>query len=281
MKNANDPSVTPFGIIIQYFLFFAAEFCLTAAQETAVAQTIRLLEELKKALKAAGITYAKLADHLSLSEASVKRLFHTRGFSLDRLERAAHLAGLEISDLVERMNAAAPRISELTPAQEEELLANPKLLLMIYLLINQWHFDEIIDTFSVDTAEGLGLLRQLEKLGMLEVLPQTKVKLLTARNFAWHRHGPVQAFFREQVQSEFFASRFADPEADLRFVGARMSRASLVHMHKSFARVIEEFDDLARKDAKLPRDQLIGAAAVMAIRPWEFSVFSKLRRTPN
>lgn len=246
-----------------------------------MAQTARLLDELKKSLKAAGITYAQLAQHLSLSEASVKRLFHTRGFSLERLERAANLAGLEISDLVDRMNAAAPRISELTPDQEEELLANSKLLLMIYLLINQWHFDEIIETFSIDTAQGLGLLRQLERLGMVEVLPHSKVKLRTARNFAWRRNGPVQAFFREQVQSEFFASRFNDPEADLRFVGARMSRASLVRMHKSFARVVEEFDDLARKDAKLPRDQLVGAAAVMAIRPWEFSLFRKLRRNPG
>ena len=243
-------------------------------------ETGRLLEELKKGLKSAGVTYADLADHLGLSEASVKRLFHTRGFSLSRLEAACHLAGLEISDLVERMNASMERISQLTPEQEEELLANPKLLLMIYLLLNQWRFEEIVQTFQIEAGEGFRLLRQLEKLRMIELLPLNKVKLRTARNFSWRRNGPVQTFFREQVQSEFFSSRFAEPEADLRFVGARMSRASLLHLHQSFARVAREFDDLARKDASLPNTELVGAAAVLALRPWEFSLFTKLRRQP-
>lgn len=243
-------------------------------------ETGRLLDELKKALKSAGVTYAELAAHLGLSEASVKRLFHTQNFSLARLERACALVGLEIADLVERMNASFERISELTPDQESELLANPKLLLMVYLLINQWTFDEIIGTFTVEPGEGFRLLRQLERLRMIEVLPLNKVKLRTARNFSWRRNGPVQRFFQEQVQSEFFASRFDEPEAELRFVGARMSRASLIHLHQSLARVIREFDDLARKDASLPREELIGAAAVLAIRPWEFSLFSNLRRAP-
>jgi hypothetical protein len=241
-------------------------------------QTARLLDELKKALKSAGITYADLGSHLSLSEASIKRLFHTRGFSLARLERASHLVGLEISDLVQRMNDSVERISALTPEQEEKLLANPKLLLMIYMLINQWAFEEIVATFTIDDSEGFRLLRQLERLGMIEVLPLNKVKLLTARNFAWRENGPVQTFFLEQVQTEFFASRFADAEANLRFVGARMSRASLMHMHKSFAKVLREFDDLAEKDAALPKEELTGAAAVLAIRPWEFSLFRELRR---
>ncbi|MFK8054232.1 MAG: helix-turn-helix domain-containing protein [Woeseiaceae bacterium] len=241
-------------------------------------QTGQLIDQLKRALKSAGVTYADLATHMDLSEASIKRLFQTHNFSLARLEQAANLAGLDISDLVERMNASEDRISELTPAQEQEFMRDPKLLLMIYMLINQWSFNEIVETFEIEPGEGFKILRRLEKLGMIEILPFNKVKLRTARNFGWRRNGPVQAFFREQVQAEFFASQFLEPEAELRFVGARMSRASLLHMHQSFAKVIREFDDLAAKDASLPRDELVGAAAVLAVRPWEFSLFSNLRR---
>lgn len=243
-----------------------------------MSQTDQLLIQLKKALKAAGLTYADLARHLDISEASVKRLFHTRNFSLHRLEQACALAGLEISDLVERVGVAVDRISELTPAQERELIENPKLLLMIYLLLNQWSFDDIVATFTIEAGEGFRLLRQLEALKMLEILPFNRIKLRTARNFAWRRDGPVQRFFHEQVQSDFFDSRFTEPEAELHFIGARMSRASLLHMHQSFARVVREFDDLARKDAALPREQLVASAAVLAIRPWEFSEFTRLRR---
>ena len=245
-----------------------------------MSETAQLLGELKKALRSAGLTYADLARHLELSEASVKRLFHNSRFSLERLEQACALVGLQVSDLVERMRASVEHVSELTPQQERELIENPKLLLMIYLLLNQWPFDDIVATFTIEPGEGFRLLRQLEKLRMLEILPFNRVKLRTARNFGWCRDGPVQRFFQEQVQSEFFNSRFNTPEADLRFVGARMSRTSLMHMHQSFARVAREFDDLARKDASLPAEELVGTAAVLAIRPWEFSVFTKLRRKP-
>ena len=244
----------------------------------AMQETERLLDELKKALKTAGITYAELARHLNLSEASVKRLFHSQSFSLIRLEQACRFAGLEIADLVGRINASVERISELTPEQEKHLLGNPKLLLMIYLLLNQWSFDEIVATYTIDRAEGFGLLRQLERLRMIEVLPGDKVKLLTARNFKWRKNGPVQTFFREQVQSEFLASRFAAPDEDLRFVAARLSRTSLMRMQRHLDRTVREFDDLAKQDASLPSDEVTAAAAVLAIRPWQFSMFADMKR---
>ena len=52
-----------------------------------MAQRIQIVAELKRALRARGITYAQVARHLELSEASVKRLFAAGDFSLERLDR--------------------------------------------------------------------------------------------------------------------------------------------------------------------------------------------------
>ena len=246
-----------------------------------MSQTTAILAELKRALRAAGLTYADLASHLELSEASVKRLFHTEGFSLQRLEQACALIGIEVADLVTRANANERRVSELTPEQELELLGNPKLLLMSYMLLNQWRFDEIIDTFTIERAEGRKLLRQLEQLSMIEILPFDRVKLLTARNFSWRRNGPVQKFFRETVQSDFFASGFDAPGATLHLLGARLSPASLAKLEKSIDTVVRQFDDLARQDARIPPEEGASCGAVLAMRPWEFSLFGKLRREPR
>jgi len=46
-----------------------------AFQERTVAQRTQIVAELKRALRARGLTYAHVAKHLQLSEASVKRLF--------------------------------------------------------------------------------------------------------------------------------------------------------------------------------------------------------------
>jgi len=45
-----------------------------------------LVETLKRVLKGRGITYAQVAERLRLSEASVKRMFSRRDFTLQRLE---------------------------------------------------------------------------------------------------------------------------------------------------------------------------------------------------
>ena len=49
-----------------------------------MAQTTAIIDVLKKLLKEQGVTYLQVAQALGLSEASVKRLFAERQFSLQR-----------------------------------------------------------------------------------------------------------------------------------------------------------------------------------------------------
>jgi predicted Zn-dependent peptidase len=88
----------------------------------------------------------------------------------------------------------------------------------------------------------------------------------------------VQRLFRELVQQEFLASDFSGNNEKLRFVGGMLSSTSLLQMQQSIDRVAREFDELSRRDAALPLTERHGCGAVFALRPWEFSVFAKLRR---
>jgi transcriptional regulator with XRE-family HTH domain len=243
-----------------------------------VAQVSLLVRQLKRYLKSQGITYAALAKRLKLSESSVKRLFATQSFSLRRLEEICNLFGLEISDLVEMMNEQREHLTELTPEQEDALLADPKLLLMTYLLINGWPLAEIIVNFQIDAPEAERLLIRLHRAKIIELLPLNRVKLLTGRNFTWRKDGPVQRFFEQQVQREFLDASFSGAGEQFRFVGGRLSRTTLAQMQQSIERIAREFDELARRDSALPLTERQSCGAVFAIRPWEFSMFAKLRR---
>ena len=243
-----------------------------------MAQTGLLVAELKRYLKAQGITYAALAKQLDLSESSVKRLFARHSFSLKRLEQILNLVGLEIADLIALMNERREFLTQLTPEQEEALLADPKLLLTMYLLLNGWPLAQITSTFSIDDADAERLLIRLHRARIIELLPFNRVKLLTARNFTWRKDGPVQRFFVREVQREFLDSSFAAPGEHLRFVAGHLSRASLAQLQQSMDRLAREFDELARRDAALPLEERSGASAVFAVRPWEFSMFTALRR---
>jgi transcriptional regulator with XRE-family HTH domain len=243
-----------------------------------MAQGGLLVTELKRYLKAQGVTYAELGKQLDLSESSVKRLFARESFSLQRLEQILNLLGLEIADLVAMMNERREFLTELTPEQEDALLADPKLLLTMYLLINGWPLTAITSTFAIEDAEAERLLIRLHRARIIELLPFNRVKLLTARNFTWRKDGPVQKFFVREVQREFLDSTFSAPGEHLRFVAGLLSRTSLAQLQQSVDRLAREFDELVRRDAALPLADRMSCSAVLALRPWEFSTFKALRR---
>jgi hypothetical protein len=64
----------------------------------------------------------------------------------------------------------------------------------------------------------------------------------------------------------------------MRFVAGLLSRASLAQLQQSMDRLAREFDELARRDAALPPAERSSCSAVFALRPWEFSMFTALRR---
>jgi transcriptional regulator with XRE-family HTH domain len=243
-----------------------------------MAQIGLLVAELKRYLKAQGITYAALAKQLDLSESSVKRQFARQSFSLQRLEQILNIVGLEFDDLIALMNERREFLTELTPEQEDALLADPKLLLTMYLLLNGWPLAQITSTFAIDDAEAERLLIRLHRARIIELLPFNRVKLLTARNFTWRKNGPVQRFFVRVVQREFLDSSFADPGEHMRFVAGLLSRTSLAQLQQSMDRLAREFDELVRRDAALPPAERSSCSAVFALRPWEFSLFTALRR---
>ena len=218
-----------------------------------MAQAPLLIGELKRYLKAQGLTYAELANRIGLSESSVKRLFATQSFSLQRLEQICNAVGIEIGDLVELMNERREFLTELTPEQEEALLADPKLLLLTYLLINGWPLPAIVDSFRIENDEVERLLIRLHRAKIIELLPFNRVKLLTARNFTWRKNGPVQKFFETQVQREFLAAPFSGPGEQFRFVGGLLSRTGLAQMQQSIDRLAREFDEIARRTARTPK----------------------------
>ena len=51
-----------------------------------MAQSVALMDALKRELRARRITYARVAQHLDLSEATVKRLFAQNELSLQRID---------------------------------------------------------------------------------------------------------------------------------------------------------------------------------------------------
>src|SRR5262245_30010204 len=101
-------------------------------------QAVALHHALKRVMRARGRTYAQAARVLRLSEAGIQRLFSRADLSLKRLERLCDWVGVDIADLAVLAQEATPLVTELKPEQERELLRDPGLLLVTFLVLNRW-----------------------------------------------------------------------------------------------------------------------------------------------
>ena len=238
-----------------------------------------LVAGIKLRLRAQGLSYSDLAKRLGLSEPTVKRDLSRGKFTLARLDLICEALGVDIVDLLQPPGNAP--LTELSEAQEQALVANPKLLVVTYLVVNDWKMSEIVNTFQLDHSELANLLSKLDRLRIIDYRPPVRIKKLTGRNFEWRKDGPVHAYFIERVCPEFFKSHFETAGDEFRFVAGMLSEASLLRLRTSLRHLASEFETLAQQDARLPLEERDGATAILALRTWEFSEFAKLRRTPR
>jgi len=98
--------------------------------------TSGLVEVLKRELKSHGITYAQVARKLNLSEASVKRMFSRRDFTLKRLDQVCQLTQGEFSDLAHALAREEKLVSRLSLEQEKEIASSIKLFLVAVCVLN-------------------------------------------------------------------------------------------------------------------------------------------------
>jgi transcriptional regulator with XRE-family HTH domain len=241
-----------------------------------MSDTVLLVQGIKARLRAQGMSYGELAKLVGISEPTVKRDLSRGNFSLKRLDQFCQALGVSLAQLVQPTDTAP--LTQLSEQQEQLLVSDPQALVVTYLIVNDWKFDEIISTFQLDENQLVNLLLKLDSLGIVDFRPPKRMRKLTARNFSWRKDGAVQEYFMRRVIPEFFRARFDEAGDEFQFLGGLLSSASMLRMQAAIKRVAAEFEQLNHQDARLPLEQRFGCSAIMALRAWEYSEFSKLRR---
>lgn len=236
-----------------------------------MSQTTQLIDALKKALKARGMTYRDVARALRLSESSVKRIFSEETFTLQRLEDLCRLLDTNIYDLAKRtpMKSEGPP-QELSVSQERALASDPVLLTYFYLLVTGWKPRRIQRKFDLPTEHNDRFLKTLHRLRLIELLPRSRVRLLTGRRINWLKNGPVRQLYFAQVKAEFLRSQFDAPDELMRLESGELSDASISRLRRKMDLLGAEFVDCAEADLDLPAENKRAFAMLLAFRPWTF-----------
>lgn len=244
-------------------------------------QTRQLLQALQAELRKRQLTYKDLAARIHMSEASVKRMFSTQSLTVERLETLCGAIQLSLADLIRIAEQSAPQTVMLDEAQEAQLANDDKLLLMANCVLNGLTLEEIVTQYNISAAEGVRLLIKLDRLNLIELLPQNRIRLRIARNFHWQPGGIMETQVIRPFEREFVQSGF-DARGEMKlFASAMLSRESNAQLQRHLSKLAALVAELHDADSRLPREQTFGTSLLLALRPWEPKMFSKMRRQPD
>jgi DNA-binding Xre family transcriptional regulator len=240
--------------------------------------TLALIEQIKQELKAANVTYALLARELGMAESSMKRMFSQGDMPLSRVDEICRVLKLDFADLSRKVADAKPLRSELTMDQERAVVADRKLLLMAICCMSQWTCDQVVQTYRYTDAEAVKFLVELDRVGLIELRPMNRYRLLVAKTFRWHAHGPVMAYFREHAVHDYFSGGFDEPGEMMTLVHGEIGSSLAALFNERMQRLAQDFATQHLSDQKLPASDKRAYTLVLGMRSWLFSEFRDLKR---
>lgn len=237
-----------------------------------------LISAIKKQLKSQGLTYGDVASALKLSEQSVKRLFASGRFTIDRMVQISNLLGFTLAELSKEALDGQLRLRTLTENQERDLVSDPKLLLIAVCALNHWTMDEITEFYRLSKAECIKHLLCLDKLGIVSLMPGNRIRINVARDFDWLPSGPIRQYFQEHGQGDFLTSKFAREDEAFAFVYGMFSDQARAQILGELRRLRHRFAELHEESLSAPLSKRHGIGLLLALRGWEPADFAKLRR---
>lgn len=238
----------------------------------------QIFSTLKKRLKAQGMTYRDVATALQMSEPSVKRIFARRRLPADRLIEIANLLGFTLAELAQEAAVSENRLHTLTDAQERELVSDEKLLLVAVCVLNQWTVPEIGATYQLSEPECVQRLVKLDRLRMIHLLPGDRIRLNVARDFDWLPGGPIRRYFRGQGMEDFLKSGFTGADEVMGFSHGMLTDAAISKLLIEIRKLRQRFGELHDESLSAPLKKRRGCGMLLAMREWELTSFTKLRR---
>jgi DNA-binding Xre family transcriptional regulator len=244
-----------------------------------LSQVNDICDTLKATLKQQNITYKALAEQLVMSEANVKRMFSLKQFSVARLEEICTIVGISLSDLFILIENQKEKLVQLTAEQEQELVDDMKLFLVAACVRDGWSFDEILIHYQIDQFECTQLMAKLDRLRIIQLLPNNQYKLLISQNFSWLPNGPLEKFMERNGIDKFMLSSFTGENSFRFYIRGTYSQTSIDIIERKLNQLKKEVAMLNQEDTSVPLEQRQHIGLLLAMRPWELPQFKDLRRT--
>jgi transcriptional regulator with XRE-family HTH domain len=241
----------------------------------------QLVATIKRQLKAQGFTYRDLARAIKISEASVKRVFASERFTVERLAQVSQLLGFTLAELLEESSSSLPPLDTLTREQESQLTSDDTLLLVAVCSLNHWSLTDITSVYAVTKTEVVKRLRVLDRMGIIELLPGDRIRRRAKRDFDWIPDGPIRSYFAKQGLPDFLKGQFDPGDESLDFAHGMLTSAAQAELKLELRRLRSKLVSLHEQSIPAPLTEKDGVGLLLALKVWEPLAFRRLRRTSH
>ena len=238
-------------------------------------QAPRLIEALKALFRSHGLRHADIAASLGLSRTTLKRRLSGQGLTIDLLESLCALVDVTLNELFELAAVSDDkRAKRLTLEQENALHADVRLGFIFTRLREGWSASEIQRECRIGEAPLVGYLVQLEKLGLIDLLPGNRVRLHTVRDIDWRKNGPMWHSVDRYLSDIFAMMDSDDAEMARRVAVVKLTPASVAQLDDLFHDLQTEIRRLANNDRAAATDGKSWYAVLLGARPFEMDLDS-------
>lgn len=240
-----------------------------------------LKDAVRRLMKIRGKSYQDLADHLSVSLATVKRILNQEEMALSRLIVICEWLGISLADLDAAADRAPNEETQYSEEQELFLASDPRYLVYLYHLWDGLSPTDIAKKFGLKKASTDRYLIRLEKLGLVRTTGKGRVLPLHRKQPNWRPGGALSRTHYDRLTTRFmgfFSQRVREvmdhpetvPEGTMRSTmnSGTMSRETYLAMAKELREVVKRYEDASHLESRIYPEDSVGTYALLLCNTW-------------
>lgn len=167
-------------------------------------EQLKIQRVLKKLMKQKGMTYQGLSEVLGVSEATIKRRLNGPDLSINEINDFATVFSLSFYELLELSKLEQREAHEFTPDQETLLASAAQVMGLFRAVLAGRSFVECKDQLHLSELDLRRYCRQLEDVGLVQLLPGDRIVPLVKFPFRWRKNGVLATTYQEFILKNIF-----------------------------------------------------------------------------
>ncbi|MFM6927354.1 MAG: helix-turn-helix domain-containing protein [Bdellovibrio sp.] len=162
-------------------------------------ELIKIQNAIKHLMKTKRFSYVDLGSRIGASQATIKRRLNGEDISIEQLQELALALDSNFYELIEISKEQGNQTYEFSQKQEGLLAKDTKNMMVFRQLLMKKTFKEVATTLALTDGALRKILRLLEEVELIKLMPMDRIVLLANFPFKWLPNGPLEKTYEKLI----------------------------------------------------------------------------------